>query len=95
MADAGELKVVVSADIKEFQNSMKQVTSELDNVQKNMSSLQKAGESISSLGGSLTKGLTLPLAAVGTAAMVAWKSVDEGLDTIVTKTGATGEALGF
>ena len=73
MADASELKVVVGADIKEFQNGMKQVTSELDNVQKNMSSLQEAGESISSLGGSLSKGLTLPLAAVGTAAMAAWK----------------------
>lgn len=93
MADAGELKVVVSADISDFQKDMKQVTSELNNVQKQMSGLQKAGQSLSSIGGSLTKGLTLPLMAVGTAAMVAWEQVDEGLDTIVMKTGATGEAL--
>lgn len=93
MADAGELKVVVSADISDFQKDMKQVTSELNNVQKQMSGLQKAGQSLSSIGGSLTKGLTLPLMAVGTAAMVAWKQVDEGVDTIVMKTGATGEAL--
>jgi phage-related minor tail protein len=93
MADAGELKVVVSADISDFQKDMKKVTSEIGNVQKQMSGLQKAGQSLSSIGGSLTKGLTLPLMAVGTAAMVAWKQVDEGLDTIVTKTGATGKAL--
>ena len=38
-------------------------------------------------------GRTAPLTAVGTAAIASWKSVDEGLDTIVQKTGASGEAL--
>ena len=46
-----------------------------------------------SAGSALTKGVTAPLAAVGTASVAAWKEVDAGLDTIVTKTGASGEAL--
>jgi phage-related minor tail protein len=51
------------------------------------------GKSMTSAGGTLTKGLTVPLTAVGAAAVASWKSVDEGLDTIVQKTGASGEAL--
>ena len=57
----------------------------------------KMTESISkkmgSAGGALTKGITAPLTAVGAASVAAWKEVDQGLDTIVTKTGASGEAL--
>ena len=66
---------------------------------------QKAGEAagvkmseamskkMGSAGTALTKGLTAPIMAVGTASVAAWKEVDAGLDTIVTKTGASGEAL--
>lgn len=51
------------------------------------------GSTMSKAGGSLTKGVTLPLAAVGAASAAAWKEVDTGLDTIIQKTGASGEAL--
>ena len=51
------------------------------------------GSTMSSAGSKLTKGLTIPLAAVGAASVAAWKEVDEGLDTIVQKTGASGTAL--
>ena len=51
------------------------------------------GQKMSKAGGALTKGLTLPLAAVGAASVAAWKDVDAGLDTIVQKTGASGDAL--
>ena len=51
------------------------------------------GSTMSRAGGKLTKGLTIPLAAVGAASVAAWKEVDEGLDTIVEKTGASGAAL--
>ena len=51
------------------------------------------GEGMSSAGAALTKGLTAPITAVGVAAVAAWKDVDAGLDTIVQKTGASGEAM--
>jgi len=51
------------------------------------------GSSLSGAGKTLTKSVTAPLMAIGTAAGVAWNEVDTGLDTIATKTGATGDAL--
>ena len=60
-----------------------------------------AGESMSKAlskkmtgaGTALSKTLTAPIMGVGAASVAAWKEVDAGLDTIVTKTGASGEAL--
>ena len=48
---------------------------------------------MNSAGTAMTKGLTAPIAAVGAASVAAWRDVDAGLDTIVQKTGASGEAL--
>ena len=45
------------------------------------------------IGSSLTKNVTAPVAAAGTGIMAAWAQVDEGMDIIVQKTGATGDAL--
>lgn len=48
---------------------------------------------LSKAGSTLTKGVTVPIAAIGVASMSAFKEVDNGLDIITTKTGASGEAL--
>ena len=50
-------------------------------------------DKMGSAGKALTAGVTAPLTAGATAAVKAWKEVDVGLDTIVTKTGASGDAL--
>lgn len=50
-------------------------------------------DKMGSAGKALTAGVTVPLTAGATAAVAAWKEVDVGLDTIVTKTGASGDAL--
>ena len=59
-----------------------------------------AGEKIKDLGGKiekvgtgLTKYVTAPIVAAGAASVAAFNEVDEGLDIIVKKTGATGDAL--
>lgn len=58
------------------------------------SSLTSAlGGKMSSMGATLTKNVTVPIMAIGTASVAAWKSVDNGLDIVTQKTGATGEAL--
>lgn len=58
------------------------------------SSLSTAlGSKMSSMGKTLTKSVTAPIVAIGTASVAAWKSVDNGLDIVTQKTGATGEAL--
>ena len=51
------------------------------------------GDNMSKAGTTLTKYVTAPIVGVGTAAMAAFNEVDEGLDIIVKKTGASGKAL--
>lgn len=45
------------------------------------------------IGSSLNKNVTAPVAAAAGGVMAAWSQVDEGMDIIVQKTGATGDAL--
>ena len=55
--------------------------------------LGEIGGKIESVGSSLTKNVTAPIMAAGGATIAAFNDVDKGMDIIVTKTGATGEAL--
>ena len=54
--------------------------------------LQKAGGAISEAGQKLLP-VTAAITGIAAASVKAWKDVDQGADTIVTLTGATGEAL--
>lgn len=54
---------------------------------------QSLGKGMSKVGGTMTKAVTAPIAGIAAASVAAWKEVDTGLDTIVTKTGASGDAL--
>lgn len=55
-------------------------------------SFKETGEKISDTGEKLTKGVTVPILAIGAAAAVAWGEYDDAVDGIITATGATGEA---
>ena len=55
--------------------------------------VQEVGNKISNFGAGMTKAVTGPIVAVGAAAMAAWAEVDEAMDNIAKKTGATGEEL--
>ena len=55
--------------------------------------VQKLGDKVSGAGENLTKNVTTPIAAIGGASIAAFQAVDAGMDAVVTKTGATGEAL--
>lgn len=55
--------------------------------------LQDVGGKVTDLGKGLTKNVTVPLVAIGAASMKAFSEVDKGFDTIVKKTGASGQAL--
>lgn len=57
------------------------------------SAIQDAGDKIAKVGTGLSTYVTAPIVALGTAAYAAFTDVDKGMDTIVKKTGATGEAL--
>lgn len=51
------------------------------------------GGKVETVGEGLSKGITAPVLAVGAASQVAFNEVDTALDTIVAKTGATGDAM--
>lgn len=51
------------------------------------------GDKLEKAGTALSKTVTAPIVAVGTAAVAAFTEVDDGLDIIVKKTGASGKAL--
>lgn len=55
--------------------------------------IQNAGQKISSVGDTLTKNVTVPLMAIGAASIAAYTEVDDAMDIIVKKTGATGDEL--
>lgn len=55
--------------------------------------IEEYGGKASKVGETLTKNVTTPLTAAAAAGVAAFSAVDEGVDTIVTATGASGEAL--
>lgn len=54
--------------------------------------LQQVGQKITEVGETLTQKITVPLAALAGASIAAFKTVDDGFDEMIKKTGATGEA---
>jgi len=55
--------------------------------------ISEVGDKISAFGDTMTKKVSAPIAAVGTASLAAFNEVDKGMDIVTQKTGATGEAL--
>ena len=55
--------------------------------------LQETGEKISDVGENMTKFVTGPIVGAGAAAVAAFTEVDDAMDTVIKKTGATGESL--
>lgn len=79
---------------KQFGNVAKQVLQEAgQKVQDFGKKVETAGENITKIGDGMTKNVTTPIMAVGTAAVAAFSAVDDGTDTIVRATGASGDAL--
>ena len=89
MADnvVGRAAIEIAAS---FEQAIKDSKTASDKIASN---LKDAGKSVSSVGGTLSKTFTVPLTAIATASTAAFKEVDAGMDTIVTKTGASGQAL--
>lgn len=55
--------------------------------------VKEIGDKVGQLGSTLTKNVTAPIVAAAGASVAAFNDVDEGLDIIIKKTGASGDAL--
>lgn len=62
-----------------------------DETANKLKKIEDTGEKIKGVGEKMTIGITAPIVAAGAAGLAAFNEVDEALDTITTKTGATGE----
>ena len=76
---------------------LNRMRSELTKIPKPLSeigkSMQSAGKKMQKVGDTMSKYVTAPIVAVGAASIAAFREVDDGLDSIAKKTGATGQSL--
>lgn len=56
-------------------------------------SIEQLGGKITGVGTALTKNVTAPIAAIGAASIAAFNEVDGAMDTVIKKTGATGDEM--
>lgn len=78
---------------KDFGDAGKQHVQEVaKEVQETGKKISEVGGKIKGVGDSLTKNVTAPIMALGGASLAAFSEVDAGYDTVIQKTGATGDA---
>lgn len=85
------------AQLNKYQGSLEGVSRELENgsakIKDYADKLNSAGKKLEDVGKGMTDKVTKPLIGASGAAIAAWTQVDEGLDIVTQKTGASGEAL--
>lgn len=93
--DAYQREIVATQEkLKSLKNEHNDFGSVTKQVLENASSkLKSFGDKIGEIGAGLTKKLTVPIMAVGGASLAAFNEVDAAMDTVATKTGASGDAL--
>lgn len=88
--DAGAIVARIKATADGIKAGINEAKAELDGFQLKAKAV---GAGLTSVGGTLTKTVTLPVVAIGTAAFTAANEVDKAHKTIRAGTGATGESL--
>lgn len=89
--------VETESKLKRYEGQLKSVNKENNAFSQKLEvaaeKLQKVGKKMQDIGANMSKKVTAPIMAGFAGSIVAFKEVDGALDTIVTKTGATGEAM--
>ena len=88
-------------EIIETEQDLKKLEAQAGSTKKSLSEafteagtkVNEFGNKVTAVGTGMSKYVTAPIVAVGAASVAAFKEVDEGLDTVATKTGATGDEL--
>lgn len=83
--------------VNNAKTELNRLRTELDNIPGKLGSmgqsLVESGNKMQETGRKLTDNITTPLMNIGTKSIDAFKEVKEGMDAIITKTGATGTSL--
>ena len=81
MAELGRLFVVVGANVDEFKQKMNEASA----------GLKKTGESLTSIGKSMSLKVTAPIVGIGTAAVATVSKFDDSMSQVAALTGAVGD----
>lgn len=85
------------AKINEYERAIKDVNAQLETHSTQLKEwgdkLKGVGDKTQEVGRGLTTHVTAPIAGAAAGAVAGWKEVDEAMDTVTQKTGASGEAL--
>ncbi len=85
------------ASLNGYKKGLQEVTDKLKSgraeIEEYAKKVQALGDKMTSTGKTLSKNVTAPIVAVGGLGIKAAMELDEGYDTIISKTGATGEKL--
>jgi phage-related minor tail protein len=79
-----------SSELINLETRAEESNEAIDKVSDATEKIGAAGDKMKNVGKSMSVGVTAPILAFGAAGVAAFNSVDEALDTIITKTGATG-----
>lgn len=93
MAEIGNIFVRIGASIDEFEKNMRKIEKQLDSVEQRFEGTKAIGEKLADVGGKLTVGLTLPLAAVAGASVKAAADLESMGYTFQAVSGATAEQM--
>lgn len=86
--------IETTESLKDLEEQAKQSASVLGtHMQQAGEKIKGVGDKISNVGTGMTKTVTAPIVAIGAASVAAFNEVDSALDTVVQKTGATGDAM--
>lgn len=83
--------IETESKLKHFEGELKKA--ENYKFEKLGKSIQDVGGKMKKVGDGMSKYVTLPIVGAGAASVKAWYEVDDALDTVAKKTGASGEAL--
>lgn len=96
-AQSDETGKALAGDFKEAQEEVKTLGEKVEDAGEKIknigSNMKDAGDKISSVGDSIDQNVSQPLRDLASKSVDAWHEVDDALDTVTTKTGASGEAL--
>ncbi|MFS1012948.1 phage tail tape measure protein [Enterococcus casseliflavus] len=88
-SETGQNKLKVALD--ETNEALKEQGDVSIDTAKKLQKIEEAGEKVSNVGKKMSVGVTAPIMAAGAAGLAAFSEVDEAMDTIIQKTGATGD----
>ena len=89
----GDIVAHLKLNIQDFSENLEQARSQIQDTEQNMSKMGKVGETMTKVGTALTAGVTVPLVAMGKAALSTYQQFEVSMDKVAALSGATGDDL--